>query len=221
MEVTYLGHSAFKLKGKNGTVITDPYSESVGWPLPNLSADLVTVSHQHADHNAVTKIKGTARRSEPFVISYPGEYEVGGISVFGIPTYHDGEKGSARGSNTVYVIVMDELRICHLGDLGHELSSSQLEEIGVVDVLLCPVGGHYTIDAKSALSVIQQIEPAYVIPMHYRTEKHAPMFAEVQPLEAFFREYGSQPVAQPKLTVEKLKLPEETELVVLTVNGTA
>lgn len=219
MEITYLGHSSFKLKGKNGTVVTDPFGDSVGLSFPNVSADLVTVSHQHGDHNAVSKIKGTARRAEPFVIAYPGEYEVGGISVFGVQSFHDEQKGEARGVNTIFTIVMDDMRICHLGDLGHQLTSSQLDDIGVIDVLFCPVGGHFTLGAKDALSVIQQIEPAYIIPMHYKTEKHAEMFEEVQPLESFLKEYGSQPTPQPKLMVEKLKLPEETELVVLEINS--
>ncbi len=219
MEITYLGHSAFKLKGKNGTVITDPFGDSVGLAFPNVSADIITVSHQHGDHNAADKIKGTARRAEPFVVSYPGEYEVGGISVFGVQTFHDAEKGAQRGVNTVFTVLMDELKICHLGDLGHELSSSQLDEIGVVDVLLCPVGGHFTIDPKQAVTVIQQIEPSYIIPMHYKTEKHGEGFEEVQPLENFLKEYGVQPTPQPKLVVEKLRLPEETELVVLEINA--
>mgnify|MGYP000131118177 CR=1 FL=1 len=220
MEITYLGHSAFKLKGKNGTVVTDPFNEKIGLTFPNVSADIITVSHQHDDHNAVGRAKGTARRTEPFVISFPGEYEVGGISVFGVKTFHDDKKGEERGRNTVFTIVIDDVRICHLGDLGHELSASLIEEIGLVDVLLCPVGGHYTIDPKQAVSVIQQIEPSYIIPMHYKTEKHTEEeFGEVQPLEAFLKEYGVHPVPQPKLVVEKLKLPEETELVVLDINS--
>lgn len=219
MEITYLGHSAFKLKGKNGTVVTDPFGDKVGLSFPNVSADIITVSHQHGDHNAVERIKGTARRAEPFVVAYPGEYEVGGISIFGVKTFHDGAKGEERGVNTVFTIVIDELRICHLGDLGHELTASQVDEIGIVDVLICPVGGHFTIDPKQAVNTVQQIEPSYVIPMHYKTDKHTEGFAEVQPLEAFLKEYGVHPTPQPKLVVEKLKLPEETELVVLDINS--
>ena len=220
MEITYLGHSAFKLKGKNGTVVTDPYDEQVGLSFPNVSADIITVSHDHGDHNAVGRAKGTARRVEPFVIAFPGEYEVGGISVFGVKTFHDDKKGEERGLNNVFTILIDDVRICHLGDLGHDLTASLVEEIGQVDVLLCPVGGHFTIDAKHAMSVIQQIEPSYIIPMHYKTENHnEEMFSNVQPLEAFLKEYGVHPVPQAKLVVEKLKLPEETELVVLDITS--
>jgi L-ascorbate metabolism protein UlaG (beta-lactamase superfamily) len=216
MEITYLGHSSFKLKGKAGTVVTDPYSEKIGFALPNVSADIVTMSHSHPDHNASNKISGTARREKPFVVSYPGEYEVGGISVFGTSTFHDDKKGAERGENTVFTIFMDDLRVCHLGDLGHELTTEQLGEIGDIDVLLIPVGGHYTIDPKTAVKIIHQLEPFYVIPMHYKTEKHsAEMFGEVKTLADFLKEYGLSPSPVAKLNVEKNKLPEETELVVL------
>jgi L-ascorbate metabolism protein UlaG (beta-lactamase superfamily) len=218
MEITYFGQSAFKLRGKNGTVVTDPFSNQVGFSLPGVSADVVTVSHDHYDHNATSQLKGTARRSQPFIISYPGEYEVGGISVFGTPAYHDDTRGSERGENTVVTIVMEEVKICHLGDLGHELTNEQLEELGEIDVLICPVGGKFTIDPKTAVKVIQQIEPYYVIPMHYKTARHNPEhFAEMQPIDAFLKEYGSSPAPVAKLSVEKNKMPEETELVVLDI----
>ncbi|CAN5280633.1 MBL fold metallo-hydrolase [soil metagenome] len=215
MEITYLGHSCFKLKGKSGTVITDPYDSSIGLVLPKTSADIVTVSHQHHDHNAVQKIAGTSKREKPFIIQHTGEYEIGGISVFGTASFHDDKLGAERGENIIFTMLMDELLICHLGDLGHELTDDQLEELGTIDVLLCPVGGHLTIDSKVAIKVIQQIEPTYIIPMHYKTAQHGKIFDEVQPLEAFLKEYGSSPTPQPKLIVEKNKLPEETELVVL------
>src|SRR5476651_2152451 len=109
MEITYLGHSCFKLKGKNGVVVTDPYDSTIGLVLPNTSADIVTVSHQHADHNAVAKINGTARRPKPFIVNDPGEYEIGGISVFGMSTFHDDNGGADRGNNTVFSIFMDDL----------------------------------------------------------------------------------------------------------------
>jgi L-ascorbate metabolism protein UlaG (beta-lactamase superfamily) len=215
MEITYFNHSSFRLKGKNGTVLTDPYDDKVGFSLPNLSIDIVTTSHDHYDHNAINKVNGTARREKPFIVSNPGEYEVGGISVFGVSTYHDDSKGADRGKNTVFTVLIDDLRVTHLGDLGHELSSDQLEDIGVVDVLLCPVGGHFTIDPKAAVKIIQQIEPSYVIPMHYRSPKHGEGFEKVATIEDFLKEYGMSPVAVLKLNVEKGKLPEETTLVVL------
>jgi L-ascorbate metabolism protein UlaG (beta-lactamase superfamily) len=216
MDITYYGHSTFKLKGKTGTVITDPYSDAIGLALPSLSADIVTLSHDHADHNAKSKVSGTARREKPFIVSYPGEYEVEGISVFGVNTFHDDEKGAQRGINTVFSIFIDEITVCHLGDLGHELTSEQLSAIGDIDVLLCPVGGFYTIDAKMAVKTIHQLEPSYVIPMHYKSDKHdEKMFADVGTLDNFLKEYGVSPTPVAKLSVEKSRMPEETELVVL------
>lgn len=215
MQISYYGHSAFKLTGKNGTVFIDPYDDKIGLNLPNITADVVVSSHDHSDHNAVSKIKGTARRPQPFIISSPGEYEVGGISVFGTGMYHDDKKGAERGLNTIFTVFMDELRVCHLGDLGHALTAEDVEEIGVVDVLLCPVGGHFTISPKQAVTIIQQLEPSYVIPMHFKTDRHSKLFDEVKTLAEFLKEYGMSPAPQAKFLVEKSKLPEETELVVL------
>jgi L-ascorbate metabolism protein UlaG (beta-lactamase superfamily) len=215
MEITYLGHSCFRLKGKLGTVITDPYAKYTGMSLPNVSADLVTVSHQHPDHNEIGQVQGTARRPKPFIISEPGEYEVGGISVFGMSTYHDAQEGKERGINNVFTIFIDEVLVCHLGDLGHELTSDQLAAIGQVDVLLCPVGGHFTIDPEQAMKVINALEPSYVIPMHFKTDKHSEHFGELKTLEDFLKVYGVSPAPVKKLSVEKGRLPEETELVVL------
>lgn len=193
----------------------DPFSAKVGFALPNTSADIVTVSHDHFDHNYSAGVTGTARRPQPFLITQAGEYEVGGISVFGTTTYHDNEAGTVRGSNVVFTVLIDEVRVCHLGDLGHLLTASQIEDIGGADVLLCPVGGEFTIDASTALKVIHQLEPALVIPMHFQTPQHAPDFAKLQPLSSFTQEYGTEPQPVSKLDVSPNQLPEETELVVL------
>src|ERR1700754_4272263 len=151
MTITYHGHSCFKIKGKRGTVVTDPFGEYIGFSPSSLSADIVTVSHHHPDHDAVNKVSGTARRPKPFVIDAAGEYEIGGISVFGVPSFHDDSKGSERGRNTIYSILIDDLRVCHLGDLGHELTAEMVEDIGSPDVLLIPVGGVYSLDPAQAV----------------------------------------------------------------------
>ena len=217
MEITYHGHSCFRLKGKLGTVVTDPYHSYVGFSLPNLTADVVTTSHDHQDHHALDLIKGTARRAKPFVIDTSGEYEVGGISVFGVRTYHDAHQGVERGQNVVFTMLIDDLRVCHLGDLGHLLTPEQISDIGAVDVVLCPVGGVFTIDPHQATTTIQSLEPSFAIPMHYQTANHnSQVFGELSTLADFMREYGTEVQPQPKLTVEAGRLPEETELVVLT-----
>lgn len=216
MTITYHGHSSFKLRGRRGTVVTDPYEPAVGFSLPSLTADMITVSHNHFDHNAVGKVKGTARRERPFIIDKPGEYEVGGISVFGVPSFHDNSGGAERGSNTIFTILLDELRICHLGDLGHEVDAQLQEDIGSVDILFCPVGGVFTINPEQAVKVIRSLEPSIVIPMHYKTAAHdEKVFAEVAPVEQFLKEYGVEVTPVAKLDIEKTNLPEETEIVLL------
>jgi L-ascorbate metabolism protein UlaG (beta-lactamase superfamily) len=217
MTITYHGHSTFKIKGKRGTVVTDPYDNYIGLTLPNMSADIITVSHDHKDHNATNSLSGTARRKNPFVVTEAGEYEVGGVSVFGVQTFHDDNGGIERGINQIFTILVDGVRICHLGDLGHELTTAQLEEIGSVDVLLCPVGGTFTIDPELAVKTIRAIEPGIVIPMHFKTDKHnSDVFGDLKTLEAFLKVYGVSPTAIPKLDLaSKASLPEETELVVL------
>lgn len=217
MTITYHGHSTFKIKGKIGTVVTDPFDEYVGLTLPKMSADIITVSHDHKDHNAVSTLTGTARRKNPFIVEEAGEYEVGGISVFGVKTFHDANGGVERGDNIVFTTLVDGISVCHLGDLGHELTPEQLEEIGSVDVLLVPVGGVYTIDPELAVKTIRAIEPGIAIPMHYKSEKHNPdVFGDMKTLEDFLKVYGVSPTPIAKLDVaSKTSVPEETELIVL------
>lgn len=214
MDITPLGHASFKLRGKSVTVITDPYkSEAVGLKFPkNLEAQIVTVSHQHDDHNAADQVGGS-----PYVVNGPGEYEIAGVRIEGIATFHDAEKGAQRGRNTVYYIQMDKLNILHVGDLGHSLSSSEVEKIGDVDILFVPVGGVYTIDAKQAAELVHEVEPSMVIPMHYQRDGlNAKIFSGLTPVADFLKELGKEGI-QPvnKVTVTKEKLQEELQVVVL------
>lgn len=216
MDISYLGHAGFKLKGAGVSVVMDPFGSSVGFEFSRTSADVVTVSHGHEDHNNVSAVSGTARRKKPFLIDKPGEYEVGGVSVFGISTYHDDQKGKERGKNIVFSVMLEEVTVAHLGDLGHELSDRQVAELNGVDVLLCPVGGHYTIGPKVAMKVIAAVEPSVLVPMHYRTGKHdKKVFSQVAPLEEFLKEFGGEAKKQEKLSITRASMPEEMELVVL------
>ncbi len=216
MLLTYHGHAAFKLKGKKGSVVTDPYADYVGFSLPKLSADLVTVSHQHEDHNAVEKVASSSKRARPFIIDKPGEYEVGGISVFGTSSFHDATGGVERGQNFIFTVLIDGVRVCHLGDLGHDLTPDQIDAIGPVDVLLVPVGGSFTIDPVGAVKAIRAIEPGIAIPMHYRTPRHdANIFGDMKTLNDFLMEYGVSPIPVPKLDVTAGRVSEETEIVIL------
>jgi L-ascorbate metabolism protein UlaG (beta-lactamase superfamily) len=217
MEITYLGHSSFKFKGKTATVVCDPYDKYVGFVMPKVSADIVTVSHDHKDHNTLLRVSGTSRRPEPFVIRAPGEYEVSQVGVFGWGSYHDQEEGSARGKNTIYTIHMDMLNIVHLGDLGHMLSDEMIENLGAVDILCVPVGGTYTLDAATAARVTKRLKPAIVLPMHYKLEQHdVEAFGSLVGIELFLKEMDAEKKdSLPLLKVTEQDLPEETEVVVL------
>ncbi len=212
MEIQYLGHSSFRVKGKTVTIVTDPYdSEKVGFKFPKLEANIVTVSHDHFDHNQAQLVEGN-----PKVVSGPGEYEIAGVSIFGTHTYHDNKNGEERGPNTVYTITIDGVNICHLGDLGHKLTDEQLDSIGNVDVLLVPVGGVYTIDPSEASEVISQIEPKIIIPMHYKAPGLAiSKVEEMSDVEAFVKEIGIEPVRDSKFVITPDKMPEEVQVVVL------
>lgn len=165
MRIKWLGHSCFKIKSKNGIrIVTDPFDDNVGYKLPAVETDIVTISHGHYDHNFIDCVNGDFE-----VVTKVGNFYVKDIPITGIHTYHDEEQGAKRGSNIVYTFEIDGIRLCHLGDLGHILSPSQIEMIGNVDVLLIPVGGVYTIDFKEAVTVVQQLKPDIVIPMHYKT----------------------------------------------------
>lgn len=214
MDITPLGHASFKIRGKQTTVVTDPYDpDMVGLKFPkHTQADIVTVSHQHEDHNAVSQLEGS-----PFIISAPGEYEIKGTSVVGLSTFHDESGGKERGTNTIYRIEIDGVSIVHLGDLGHVLSASQVDDLDGVDILCIPVGGFYTIDKKAASQVISEIDPKIVIPMHYaRAQLNQKKFSKLSPVSDFLKEVGKEGATpQPKLAISKDKLPSEMQVVVL------
>ena len=166
MIITPLGHSCFLLQESTGTtVITDPYSSEIGISLPPVSADVVTVSHAHYDHNNVGAVSGP-----PMVIDKPGLHDVKGVQIFGLNTYHDDHDGKHRGMNVIFNIRMDGVNVCHLGDVGHGPSPMMIEAIGPVDILLVPVGGNYTIDAEVAKEYVDRLMPSVIIPMHYKTD---------------------------------------------------
>jgi L-ascorbate metabolism protein UlaG (beta-lactamase superfamily) len=208
MEITWLGHSCFRLKGKQATVITDPFSPETGYSLGKVSADIVTVSHPHAGHSYVQGVGG-----EPRILKSPGEYESAGVLTVGVHTFHDGEKGAYKGKNTVFVIDIDDVMVCHLGDLGHVLTAEQVAEIDGVDVLLIPVGGGNTIDAVQAAQIVRQLEPKIVIPMHYKTDA---IKRNLETVDRFLKEMGvKEAIPQPKLIVNKNSMPLTMQVTVL------
>jgi len=176
MKVSWLGHACFEIVDSRGTrIVIDPFDDTVGYEVPRVEADVVLVSHEHHDHNNVKAIRG-----DPEVVRGPGKHLAAGIEFRGVPTFHDEEKGKLRGRNTVFCFVVDGLRVCHLGDLGHLLGEDDLRSVGEVDVLMIPVGGVYTIDADGAKRVIEQIRPRLVFPMHFRSEEF-----DVAPVDLF------------------------------------
>jgi L-ascorbate metabolism protein UlaG (beta-lactamase superfamily) len=206
VDVTWHGQSCFRLRGKSAAVVTDPFPPGLG-PRLKLDANLVTVSHDHESHSHVQAVR------DAYVIEGPGEYEVAGVTVVGVPTYHDASKGAEHGRNTLYVIEVDDVRVCHLGDLGHTLDDRVLETIGNVDVLLVPVGGSRSLDGARAAEVVRQVEPRYVVPMHFA---HPAIRKELATTERFLKEMGV-PEAEPqtKLTLQASSGDAETKVVVL------
>ncbi len=207
MNITWYGQSCFKItvqtqKAKEKvSLITDPFSDKVGLKLPKIEGDVFLFSHDHYDHANKDVVSRDA-----FVVDSPGEYEVKGVFIQGIPSFHDEKKGEERGLNTIYTIEAEDVRICHLGDFGEaELSDKQLQEIGDVDVLMIPVGGVYTIDAKGATKVISQIEPRMVVPMHYKIDG---LKVELEELENFLKAIGEKSAEkEEKLILQKKNLP--------------
>jgi L-ascorbate metabolism protein UlaG (beta-lactamase superfamily) len=208
MDITWLGHSCFKIKGSRATVITDPYPPTLGYALGKPIAHVVTVSHQHPSHAYVQGIGG-----EPKLITGPGEYEVRDVLVIGVSTFHDAVRGSKQGKNTAYLMEVDEVSVCHIGDLGHVLTASQVEGIEGVDVLLLPVGGGSTINASAAAEVVRQLEPKVVVPMHYKTKV---VSGELEPVDNFLKEMGVIQIdPQPKLSLTKSSLPISMQVFLL------
>ncbi|MDD1750557.1 MAG: MBL fold metallo-hydrolase [Methanothrix sp.] len=212
MIVTWLGHSCFLLKSEDGlSLLLDPFHESdVGYSMPITEADVVIISHDHMDHNNVD-----AAGSKAEVIFGPGDYISLGMDIIGVKSYHDAQRGKLRGTNTIFCFALDGIRVCHLGDLGHTLTPSQVKAIGPVDLLFVPVGGRYTIDAAGANKVMGQLHPVLTVPMHYRT---GALNFELDPVDDFLK--GKGPVKpQKNLKLAKEDLSGEGRVVLLTCPG--
>jgi L-ascorbate metabolism protein UlaG (beta-lactamase superfamily) len=213
MKITWHGQSCFRLlvKANNGdkiTILIDPFDKEIGLNPPRGSADIVLITHDHHDHNNLKAASGN-----PFVINGPGEYDVKGVYIKGIYSYHDNNEGADRGINTIYVIESEEMKVCHLGDLGQkELADTQLEKIGEIDILMIPVGGTYTINSDEAVKIINQIEPTIVMPMHYKLPG---LILKLDEVKDFLKEIGIQQETSEEFNVKKLDLGGEMRVVVL------
>jgi L-ascorbate metabolism protein UlaG (beta-lactamase superfamily) len=214
MKIRWLGHAAFLITAKDGTrIITDPYKPgcfngALSYKPIKESADIVTISHEHDDHNYAIQISG-----KPFVVREIGTKTVKNIKITGITTCHDQSRGRERGLNTVFVITVDDLTVCHLGDLGHIPTQEETAKIGLIDILLIPVGGVFTIDAKQATEVVQILNPKLVIPMHYKT---ADCGFPIAPVDDFLK--GKKIVKRiesNEVEVDQSNLPKQMEIWVL------
>ena len=209
MQIFWHGQSCFKIQGGDTAVIIDPYDKTIGLKVPRLQGNIVLTTHGHYDHNAVKAVGGN-----PFIVNGPGEYEKNDIFILGLSSWHDEVKGAERGPNTIYIITMEGMNIAHLGDLGHVLEGEQLAKLDNIDILLIPVGGVYTLDAKKAAQVVSQIEPRIVIPMHYKIPG---LNIKLDSVENFIKEMGvSKPEKVDKFKIAKKDLPaDKIEVVIL------
>ena len=207
MEISWLGHACFVLKGKEKTVITDPYRPELGYSLGQPEADIVTVSHFHPGHSYVEGIANSPKQ-----VKGPGEYEIGNAFITGLASYHDNEKGNARGKNTIYLMEMEGLTLCHLGDLGHPLTASMLEELGNCDILFLPVGEVSTISVDVAVEIVRQLTPHIVIPMHYKTDV---LTKNLERVDKFLGKMGIHDIEpRAKLSITLASLPAELQIMI-------
>jgi L-ascorbate metabolism protein UlaG (beta-lactamase superfamily) len=209
LDIFWNGHACFRLRGRDATVVTDPYDRSTGFPPLKLTADVVTISHlspRHAHLQAVTAANDRLR-----TVDGPGEYEVAGSLIEGVATFRDKQRGKEHGKNTAYMIHLDDVSVCHLGALAHTLDSAQIDALKDADVLLVPVGGVIALDGAAAAEVVSQLEPRIVIPMYYGTPNEP-----LESVERFCKELAvTDTTVQPRLQVTRSSLPEETRVVLL------
>ena len=208
MDMTWLGHACFRMRGREGIVLTDPPDPKSGHAIPRTEAGLVTMSHEHAGHASLKSVAG-----DPVVLLGPGEYEVHEVLVTGIGTFHDDAKGADRGRNTVFAIRLDDLVVCHLGDLGHVLPAADLEKLGDVDIALVPISGADTnLSAARAAEIVHQLEPKVVVPMSFDPDD----MKKDTPYQRLLHELGvKELVPVPKLSVTRSTLPENLQVVAL------
>ncbi|MCD6568321.1 MAG: MBL fold metallo-hydrolase [Dehalococcoidia bacterium] len=207
MEIFWLGHSCFYIKGKEKTVIADPCPPDCGYLLNFPFADIATISHSHPGHSYIEGVSGTPRQ-----ITTPGEYEIGKTFITGIASFHDNERGKIKGKNTIYIMNTEGISLCHLGDLGHPLTSQLIEEIGSVDILFLPVGEISTIPLDTATEIVKQLNPHIILPMHYKTEKRD----KLQPVDEFLKRMGiHEAERKTKLSLTQSSLPTTRQTIIM------
>lgn len=208
MDITWLGHSCFRIKGKEVVIITDPVSPSTGYSTGKLRGDIITLSHSHPGHSYLETLEG-----ENKVIKSPGEYEIKGIFVNVFTSFHDNKNGAEKGKNNVVLFEIEGITLCHLGDIGHTVPSSLTEEISDVGVLFIPIGGISTIDGSVAADIVRSLSPKIVVPMHYKTPEEK---KDLEPIDKFLKKMAIKEIEpQPKLSVNRSTIPLTTQVIVL------
>ncbi|HEV3233099.1 MAG TPA: MBL fold metallo-hydrolase [Candidatus Dormibacteraeota bacterium] len=215
MEISFVGHACFRLRGREASVVVDPYGKGLGLTTltpSKFAADILTISHDHPGHNNSAMVGG-----EPKIVDCPGEYEIRGVAIRGVAAYHDNEKGVKLGKVTLFAIEIDDVVVAHLGDLGHPLTELQQEQLGAVDVLLVPAGGGTALSATQAAEVTNQVEPKIVVPMHYKLPG---MKLALDEPKHFASEMGIDKIEyQPKLSLSGKPSNDETRVVFLEARG--
>lgn len=208
MTINWYGQACFRLESKDVKLLIDPFSKELGLRVPRMNDTIYLVTHDHYDHN---NIGGVDKKS--FVVTGPGEYEKAGVQIVGVQSFHDNEEGIKRGYNTIYVVTIDGIRVCHMGDIGQtQLTDEQLSTIGDIDILMIPVGGIYTVDGKQATKLVSQLQPKIVIPMHYKIKG---LKEKLDDEKVFVKEIGMKPETVDTFKITKKNLPsEETQLIV-------
>ncbi|NLB87994.1 MAG: MBL fold metallo-hydrolase [Syntrophomonadaceae bacterium] len=206
MKIKWLGHASFIIETLGKRIITDPFDEQVGYPVYADEVDYATISHDHWDHNATHVLK-----ENPHIVDTVDELDFDGLIIKGIDSYHDPEQGKLRGSNIIFKIIAEGINLVHLGDLGQLLDEEQIQAIGQVDILLIPVGGTYTIDAKQALKIVEDLKPKLIIPMHYKTPH---LSFELAPVEDFISNFEIV-TKKPYLEIDKTALENKNNEIIL------
>lgn len=211
MNIKWIGHSCFLIEGKEGKVLTDPFKEEIPYSMPGTAVDVVTVSHEHFDHNAVDRVKGS-----PEIVRGDGPHTAAGITFQGVPSFHDEERGKKRGPNTIFLFTMESIRLAHFGDLGQPLTDAQKMALSQVEAAFIPVGGHFTIGPDQARDMIQALPKLKVVfPMHYKTDKLGSNFPIV-PLENFTRGMqNTRKIGRSEVALTRELLPGQTEVWIL------
>ena len=211
MDITWLGHSCFRLRGTSATILTDPFPDSLGGSVTRVESDpnIVTVSNGHPNHSHLTALESGFRLMEG-----PGEYGVSGVYIRGFMTPAAPKPDELPPPrNTAYLFEFDNLRVCHLGDLSAVLPNNMVDELSPMDVLFIPVGRGCTLELDHVAAVIRQMEARIVVPMHYKVPG---VDVELDGVDPFLREMGLRDVeTQPRFSVTATSLPAETRVVAL------